>query len=82
MKFIYLMISFFTTKSEMTTFELGFKKRTYTEVSPYWNPNVFSFLSKLPIFCQKQSPEVFCKKECTLGLQLYLKRDSGTGVFL
>ena len=28
---------------------------------------------------QKQCPDVFCKKA---GLQLYLKRDSGTGVFL
>ena len=31
---------------------------------------------------QKQQPEVFCKKGVAQGLQLYYKRDSGTGVFL
>ena len=50
MKFIYLTISFVTTKSERTTFELGFKKRTYTEVSPYWNPKCFLILVKIVNF--------------------------------
>ena len=30
---------------------------------------------------QKQPPEVFCKKRCSMSATL-LKRDSGTGVFL